>query len=501
MVNILRKYQQGILIAVTCVIIITFIWYWNGSQGGRASLGGATKRASLYGQPITDVDIQKQVHRFQLASTLGLDDLLEAFAGDAKSQQEALENFVWNSYVFDHEADTLQVTATDKQVQDALLQVRGLQTDGHFDSNKLQEIVANTLPSLGFTDSVIDDLVRQQVRVQKMRALIAGAVTISPAELDNRFSVENEKMDVSVVRLNLSDLQKSINPSDAQVKAQYDQHKDIYRSPEQRKVLIASFNLSDADQKLTGKDRTAALEKLGTDAFNFQQSAAAPNADFSALAARTGAKLQASGFFTASQPDPAFSQIPSLADATFKTSKAYPNSDIIEGENGYYVIHLQDVMPSRQLTFDEAKPLITSQLQTQGAKQILQTRANEARDRILAALKAGKSFSEAAISAGLSAESIPPFALVDSRNIDSPDLQQIVENAVTLSPGQLGDFTETQAGGLFVYMNHRTPVAKLAAVIGKAVQKTELSSEKQIEAFNEWLRLGKEAAHLEIVQG
>jgi peptidyl-prolyl cis-trans isomerase D len=500
MVNLLRKYQQSILIAITIVIIVSFVLYWNGSQGGRASFGAAAKKASIYGQAVTDIDIQKQVRKFQLANMLGMDDLLQALVGGAQNQQEQYENFLWNSYVFDHEADALQIFPTDKQVQDALVNVPGFQTDGRFDPKKLQMVVTDRLPSLGFSDSVIDELVRQQVRVAKVRELIAAAVTVSPAELDFRFNVENEKMDVSVVRLNLSDVENGINVSDADAKNAYDQHKDSFRSQEQRKVAIAYFELSDADKKLTGKDRTAALEQSGSDAWTFAQSVVDKSADFSALATKAHAtKLATTAFFTQAQPDPAFANIPSLADSAYKLSPDYPSSDVLEGENGYYVLHLQGTVPSRQLTFEESKPAIVAELRKEGAKQIMQTKANEVHDRILAALKAGKSFPDAAIASGHSAESVAPFALVDSSKVDVPDIQQIVESAVTLSPGQLSEFASTDAGGLFVYMNSRTPMEKVSASIQKIVAHEQLARLKQMEAFNEWLRIRKDLAHLQIV--
>jgi peptidyl-prolyl cis-trans isomerase D len=500
MPNLFHKYQQPILIAITLVVIATFILFWNGSMASRGVLGGTEKVASIYGASVSQTDIQRDVRKFQLAAGLGLDELVQSLAGTAENQQQALENFVWNSYVFDHEADALQVFPTDSEVQAELSRVPGFQTDGQFDPAKLTDIVQSRLPSLGFTDAVIDELVREQVRVRKVTELIGSTVMLSNAQLKNRFMEENEKMDISVVRLNTSDLEKSINVTDDQARKVFDSHREMYRSDEQRKVDIGSFELSDAQKELKGKDRTDALQKLGNDAWTFAQAVVDKNANFAAEAKKYGAQLSTSAFFTAAQPDPALEKIPALGVNAFRLSTDYPSSDVLEGPNGYYVLHLAGSVPSRQLTFEEAKPQVIARIRKEQAAQLMQTRANDVRNRIEAGLKAGKSFADAAAAAGVRAESIPPFSLAQASKLDVPDLQQIIQNSVSLGDGQFSEFIQTQAGGLFVYMKERQPVNEAEAEIGEETIRKQFARQKEIETFVEWLRLRKESARLQIVQ-
>jgi peptidyl-prolyl cis-trans isomerase D len=501
MPNLLHKYQQPILIAITLMVIATFILFWNGSMASRGVLGGGDKWGSIYGQTISQTDIQRDVRKFQIAAGLGLSELLQSLAGNAENQQQAIENFVLNSYVFDHEADALQVFPTDSEVQEELARVPGFQTDGQFDPAKLTDFVQSRLPSLGFTDSVIDELVRDQVRVRKVTSLIGSTVALSPAELQNRFMEENEKMDLSVVRLSTSDLEKSINVSDDAARKAYDAHKEIYRSDEQRKVDVAHFELSGAQEELKGKDRTDALQKLGNDAWTFAQAVVDKTANFADQAKKYGVQLSTSAFFTAAQPDPALgNKIPALATAAFRLSTDYPSSDVIEGPNGYYVLHLGDTVPGRQLSFEEAKPKVIAQIQKDQAGQMMQTRANDVRNRIEAGLKAGKSFGDAALAAGVRAETIPAFSLTEASKLDVPDMQPILQNSIGLGDGRISEFIPTQAGGLFVYMKGREPVDKVEAAAGEAVIKTQFERQKRLEAFIEWLRLRKETARLQIVQ-
>jgi peptidyl-prolyl cis-trans isomerase D len=470
-------------------------------MASRGVLGGGEKWGSIYGESISQADIQRDVRKFEIADGLGLNELIQSLAGNAQSQQQALQNFVENSYVFDHEADALQVFPTDAEVQEELARVPGFQTNGEFDPAKLTDFVGSKLPSLGFTDAVVDELVRDQVRVRKVTELIGSTVALSPAELQNRFMEENEKMDLSVVRLNASDLEKSISVTDDQARKVYDAHKEMYRSDEQRAVAIASFELSGAQKELKGKDRTDALQKLGNDAWAFAQAVVDKGANFADQAKKYGAQLSMSGSFTAAHPDLAFQEkIPGLAANTFRLSSDYPSSDVLEGPNGYYVLHLAGTLPSMPLTFQEAKPQVVAQIQKEQAGQMMQTKANDVRNRIQAALKEGKSFSDAALAAGVEAEAIPPFSLVEASKLDVPDVQAIVQNSVGLADGQFSEFIQTQAGGLFVYMKGHEAVDKSTATEAEAAMSKQFARQKDIETFVEWLRLRKEAARLQIVQ-
>ena len=499
MVNLIRKYQQPALIGITILVIVTFIWFWNGPTG-HGGIGGSSQVASIYGQRIMDVDVKRAVGKFQIAMALGMSDLVQGLAGNAEDQQHALENFVFNSYVFDHEADALQIFPTDAEVQDELARIPGFQTDGRFDPNKLTDFVQNVLPSRGFNDAVIDDLLREQVRVRKVKALIGATVDISPAELANRYKEENERMNISMARLDTSELEKGIAVSDDDVKKAYDARKDAYQSEEQRKVDVASFELTDAQKELKGKERTDALQALGNQAYLLFQGVQDKGADFAGLAKKQGAQLNTTGFFTSTQPDPALAKTPALTTAAFRLSSQAPNSDVVEGANGYYILHLEGGVPSRQLSLEEAKPKIIAQIKKDRASQLMQTKANEVRSRILADLKAGKSFADAAKDAGLVSTTIPPFSLLEMSKVDVPQLQTVVQPAIALGDHQLSDFIATEDGGILIYMNGREPLEPMSSSVDGKKMKTAFEREEQMGAFLEWMRLRKEAAHLQIVQ-
>ena len=498
MPNLFHKYQQPIWMILTIGVIASFILFWNGNMMSHGVLGGPEKVATIYGQTISNADFLRGVRKFQIAAALGLAPLVQPLAGSAQNQSEAIQQFVFNSYVFEHEADALQVFPTDAEVQDEYARVPGFQTDGRFDPAKLTDFVQNKLPAMGFTDSVIDELVREEVRVRKVTELIGSTVDISAAELQNRYMAGNELMALSVIRLNTSDLAKSITVSDADANQAYTAHPENYQSAEERKVSIASFELTEEQKQLKGKDRTDALQKLGNDAWTFAQAVVDKSANFADEAKKAAAPVRVSGFFTAGQPDPTLPDVAAIPTTAFKLSADYPSSDVVEGANGYYVLHLEGVTPSRQLTFEEAKAQVVATIQHDRAAQLLQTKANDIRNQVLAGLKAGKAIADAAAAAGVRADAIAPFSLSNASKVDVPDLESILENAVALGDGQLSDIITTQAGGLLVYMQGREPIDKAAAAAGEIESRDRYAVQKQEQAFLEWLRLRKEAARLQL---
>ncbi len=503
MQSIIRKYQQTFLIVLTMIIIASFV-IWNGSSGGRSGIFSgvpADRVATIYGQNLSKTEIQQVKNKLDIAMGMGLTDLVEGLAAGAKTNQDAVNNFITNYYVMEHEAQALEIFPTDAEVQqEEMTGIPAFQTDGHFDPLKLTNFSQNALGSRGFNDSVIDDLARDQLRVKKLMALIDATVTLTPAEFKNRYAEANAKMQVSVIHLNLSDVEKAIPVSDADVATAYNQRPDAFQSEAQVKVAIASFELTPAQKELEGKDRIDALQALSDKSWDFAQKVVDKSADFTAQAKEAGATLGESALFSESKPDPALSKIPSLAAAAFRLSSDYPTSDVLEGQNGYYVLHLIQTVPSRQLSLAEAKPQIIDELKKERAQQLLQTKVNEIRDGIAAQMKAGKTFAQAGEAMGLPVETVPPFSMVDVSKSDVPDIRAVVQAALPLNVGQISDFVETDTGGIFVHLDSRVPPEMSAAEAGGATLKEQFAREQRLEAFFEWLRLRKDDAHLVIYQ-
>ena len=111
------------------------------------------------------------------------------------------------------------------------------------------------------------------------------------------------------------------------------------------------------------------------------------------------------------------------------------------------------VEPSRPLTQEEARPQIVEAIKKQLVEQMVATKAAEVARKLREDLKSGKAVQEAATEAGVKAEKLPAFALVDTppgatpsptpeKKDESPDMQTIKQSASSLSPGGVSDYVE-----------------------------------------------------------
>lgn len=495
MVHLLRKYQQPLLICVTILVIIAFVGYWNTNQSTRGGGGGfgTASMGTIYGRNVRETDFAREARKFDIARALGLIDMLQSLAGHGYDMNEVITDYVWNSMVLRHEADALQIIPTSEEMQAALAGLPTLQTNGQFDRTKLDAFVQNILPSRGFTDTVIDDLVRDDLVLKKVRTLVGSSIETAPAEFRAAYAQVHEKASVSVVRFLTADLAASVQISDDDAKKAFEARKDSFKSDEKRTVSFVTFALTDAQLKLTGKERIDTLQKLANRAAEFSQAVLEKGAKFPDVAAKFGVPV-------ATAPDLTQTSTgmlpPAAVAAAFQITEKDPNSDPVEAENGFHVLHLEKITPSQPLTFEQAKPRVIEQIRNERAGELAATKAAEARKKIDEALKAGKSFAEAATAAGVRAESVPAFSLADPPKEDVPDQDVIMQKTADLGVQQLSDFTPTAAGGLLVYVEKREGIDEAQFEKDKAAQMPRFEEQKRAQAFQEWLRTRREAAKL-----
>lgn len=498
MVNLLRKYQQSLMIVITILVIIAFVWFWNGTQAGSIGRPGSDVIGTIYGRRVTETEIGREVRKFEVARRLGLIELLQSLAGYDPSQ--IIENFAWNLMVLHREAEQLQIYPDDEAVRAALSNLRALQTNGQFDPMKLNDLVQGTLAPRGFSDTVIDELLRDDLRLRKIKEIIGSTVELSEAEFRAMYAQEHEKMELSVIRFNTEDLAPTVQISEEDVRKAFEQRKTQFLSDEKRKVKYVTFALTDAEKAFTGRERTAAMQKIADRANEFTQAMLEENAKFDEVAKKFEVPVATTGEFTRSAPDPVLAKLPTVSATAWQLTPQEPDSDVIQSENAFHVLHLETVTPSRPLTLEEAKPRLVETLREERAEEMVSARAAEARKMIEAELKAGKSFAEAAAAAGQKPVAIPPFSIAEPSKADVPDQDAILQTAVELGEKQISEFVPAGDGGLLVYLDKRQPIDTAAFEKDKAKLFPLFLRQKQEGAFREWLRVRREAAKITIAQ-
>ena len=154
---------------------------------------------------------------------------------------------------------------------------------------------------------------------------------------------------------------------------------------------------------------------LAEQADSFAQAALQNPATFEQTAKEKGLQIVQTEPFSPERPDKALSQDPALVREAFNLSKENPISDVTEGTDGFYVMKLTNIEPSRPLTLVEAKDRIISTIKEEKAQAAIQAKAKELKEKIDADKQKGISFVQAAQDAGYKPQTPEAFFTGGSR--------------------------------------------------------------------------------------
>lgn len=503
MITVMRKHHKVLMIIITVLVCISFSWYWNKTDFAQMGNGSVGK---LYDRDISQPEFQRNARLLRLASQLGMRDLAQQLTLGTQTENDAYEKFAWNLMVLRHEAEKLGIAPTTAEIAAEVKSLPAFKGENGFDLAAYSQFADHVLGSLGFSEAQIEELAADQIRLGRVQKILSTGVNIQEAQMRQDFEQAYAKMEVSVVRFHPDDFAKDLTVSDDEISKYYETNKEQLKSEEKRKVRFVQFGLNEEQKKLTGKERIDVLQKLADKANDFTEALQAKGADFDQAAAKFQLAPKETGEFTLATPDPLLAGTPSLAQSAFSLTKDSPNSDAIQTPDGFTVEHLLSVAPSHPLTLEEARPKIVEALKAQGVRQIAAVKANEFAQKLREDLKSGKSIAETATEAGLKAEKVPPFALVDTppgatdavepgpKKDEAPDMQSIKMTASKLEPGNVSEYVNTADGGLIVMLEKRETLGPEAFEKSRIfLEERALTNKGQI-VFYEWLRERRRAA-------
>ena len=515
MMTLLRKHRTW-LMGVIGILAIPFIFYFNKTDFSAARAGDLGR---IYDRPITRVEGQRNARLFNLARDLGMYSFLQDLTTGATTETEAYIEFTWNRIVLRHEAEQLGLRPTSDEIVATVKTLPPFRNETGFDINKYTEFTQTTLPTMGFTEAQIEEIVADQLSLNRLKDLLGLGAQMAESESKENYQKAYGKMDVAVVRLRSEDFAKDVKIGDEDIAKYFESHKAQLKSEEKRRVELVSIALTDAEKKLAGKERVDAMQKLANRANDFTQALLEKGANFAEVANKFQTPVRATGEFTAAAPDPLLASDPQLAKYSFQLTQAEPHSDPIQGPEGFSVLHLLGITEARPLTLDEAKPKIVEALKNERQHELIANKGAEITRQIREAIKAGTSLEAAVRPSGQKLEHVPPFSLMESPiakvqkeaenkdtkakepEKDAPDLPAIKNAVAELNPGESTEFVPTDAGGLVAVLEKREPIDPAGYQMGKAYFDARYANGKRSIVFYEWLRDRRHAAGLEVAPG
>ncbi|MEP7016094.1 MAG: peptidyl-prolyl cis-trans isomerase, partial [Verrucomicrobiota bacterium] len=402
-----------------------------------------------------------------------------------------------NLMVLRHESEKLGIRPTDSEVVDVIHNLPAFRGPSGFDLKKYDEFVQNALSPNGMGEAQIEGVVRDDLAVKRLRQLLAIGVSVPESVSKANFDEAYGKLSVRAIRLRGADVDKEIKITDEDIQKYFETHKAEYKSEEKRKIDFVVLALTEEQKKLAGKERIDQLQKLSDRANDFGQALLEKGADFKTTAAKFQLPVGSTGEFTAAAADPQLKDAPQAASMAFKLTMQEPISDPVQVADGFYILQLSGIVESRPLTLEEAKPKIVDALKRSRSRELLSTKGAEIAHQLREALKSSPSLDAAIKKAGVKAEKIPPFSLMDEPKVkpdekadkkDPPDLVAIKNISSRLEPGEVSEFMPWEDGGLITTLEKREPPDPATYTQSKSSFDERYLTNKQQVVFFEWLR-------------
>src|SRR5579863_10180398 len=407
------KFKKYFLGGILLVICVSMVWYLV-PTGSTLGVGepGAGVVATVSGEDIHTTEVQRQAQRMveqQFPRGGAQANMLLPFFA-----QRAYDDLV-NEKILVVEARRMGLKATDDDLRDYLHQGQlgqAIFPNGNFIG---QEAYQDLVSRFGYTVPVFEDLVKDEILVNKLRNLVASSASVTDAEVRQQFEKQSTKIKFDYAVIKKDDILKSLHPADAELKAYYnlnqktyvnsipekrqlkyvvfdtaklvtetqvtqqdfqsyyDQHREEYRVPEQvnvRHILIKS-PLPGPDGKVDPKAMDAARAKA-QDVLK-QLKAGGNFADLAKKysddpgSAKNGGSL---GFIGKGRTVPEFEK------AAFSLPQG-GTSDLVQSSYGFHIIHVDDKQDAQLKSVDEVKGEIEPLIKQQKAGQAAQAAATE----------------------------------------------------------------------------------------------------------------------------
>ena len=542
MIEHLRKYT-GLIIFVIALLFVGLAFF-----GDTASLG----RANSNDPAVIRVDGRTySVSEFRktgaaarsLGMNLGLYEYVSTLGGFGGNDDESDKRFFVNRLLVKEASEEFGVHPSDEEVTAALKAMPIFQgPDGAFDQTKYNEIATQGIGRFGMTEKDLIELVRESIAVKKLAAIIGGGLAANREVALESVASRDQQVSIQLARTSLSSFRETFKPTDEELKAAWETTKDKYMT--ERKIKVSYFiakpaypeakpeapKLSDAitEEDKKKAEQEAAEKKAAEEAALAEEKRKIDNdlvdavdsflaelqnnegKDFEKLAKDHNWELVTTEFFPRTAVPPALSvnlrsssnpqpladrlfQLDLTADPLGRYTTALPMPD-----NAWLIARLDEEEAARPKTFEEAKEEVRTDYIAEKAGEALKKDADEKAGKIREALKAGKSFAEAAKEAGLEPKAHGPFKATDKLDGEA-DTSILFQTAATVDPGTLADPVMRPDGALFVFVEKRELVKDPARAERVEQALTGLASQQQRFAFSAWLESKLEASKVEDV--
>lgn len=543
MIENLRKYT-GLIIVLFVLVLIGFLFMDTSTM--RASQGGAPY-IKISGRTYSDTEFTHlgpssyqvtqslaQAGDFQLLS------FLFTLGGNAgMGSDEATENFFTNRILLRSAKDEFGIYPGDEEIDSFIRQLRAFTgPDGAFSQEQYRNFIEKGIGRMGLTESDIRELASDVLAQRKLSEILGSGLSSNADIVAKRIALDSQRISADIARIDIDPIEEKIDPAEEEIRAYWDTVQDAFRTPEKRKftyvIAAPTFPAEPAEIPAPAKDaseeakaeyetkkaarsaetaearRKAQMETDGkVDDFLYELESN-KELTFEELAKKDGWEIKETGLFSANDapedlrvPLRASSAQGTAADELFRmnvTSDPFSKISpaIAIGENEWLIAKLVETEESRVQTYEEARAEARARLISEKADKALKQAADEASEKIKAALAEGKTFAEAATAAGITNETVSLPEVTAGYQGDTTKVPaNLFEAAKYSDPGTLADPVIESDRAFVIHVRSREVPKSETAEADAAAQAGQAAESNKIAAFASWLEARSEAAEVQ----
>ncbi|PCE28619.1 peptidylprolyl isomerase [Paraburkholderia acidicola] len=399
MLDFFRNHQRLMMFMLILVILpgLGFV----GIQGFRGFFDESANVASVNGHKIPRADYDNAMRQQLDQARQALGAQFDPKVLDTPERRRDVLDGLIQQRVLADETQRLHLTASDDAVRRVLLNdpiISSLKNpDGTIDVNRYKQLLAMQ----GMTPEQYDERVRYSIASQQLPSSIVASAFTSKTLVQHLTSLADQQREVQGLAFHAKDYAAKVQPTDAQLQAYYDAHRNDFATPATATIqylvlspaaLANAAQPGDADLKKYYDDNIAHYRTEGEVRASHILISAPKDAS---AADKAKAKEKAEGVLAQIKAHPdQFAQIaqqnsqdPGSAskggdlgyftrgmiaggqafdDAVFKLKKDEV-SDIVQTDFGYHIVKVTDVKPAVTKSFDEVKDSIVKDVKAQQA--------------------------------------------------------------------------------------------------------------------------------------
>jgi peptidyl-prolyl cis-trans isomerase D len=408
------KYVLGGLLLIICAsMVITLI---PGGLGGDVFSGtpGRGIVAKVDGSDITADEIRTTARQMAQQDAQRYGEMASKLMPFLIQQEtmRAVDQMI-NRQALLSEAARMGLKVTPAEIKDELQHGRYAATffpGGNFIGQTEYE---DMLQRANLTPTKFEEAVGNDILLTKLQAFISGSADVSEAEIHEQFIKQNSKVKFDYAILKQDDLRKGLHPTDEELKAFYESHKQSYANsvPEKRKVkyVVVETAKAEAGVQITQDDLRSYYndhraqyqvpEQVKVSHILIKTPLPGPDGkvDEKGVAEaqhraedllkqlKSGAKLEDLAQKYSEDPGSAKQggslgwigkgqTVPEFEKTAFSLSNGQV-SDLVKSSYGFHIIRVDDKQEAHTKTLDDVKSEIEPLLKHQKAQQIAQKQA------------------------------------------------------------------------------------------------------------------------------